>query len=139
MLIFGQQCSDVALERFGTISFINASSNPFLISPPTDFPVVRRYVFLVDMSNSMISGPCQNDVEGGVLFSSTSRYMPFDPSKGVGDPNNHLADGIDCQVNDQLAIDKSSISTTFPNLLTNPRHFIKLIAELILQLTELRS
>jgi hypothetical protein len=123
LLVFGQQCSNVILERFGEISFVNASSNPFLISPPTDFPVVRRYVLLVDMSNSMISGSCQNDIEGGTSFSPTPLYSPYDPSKGVGNRNDHRADGIDCLVNDQLPIDKSSISSAYPDLLSNPPQF----------------
>lgn len=123
LVVFGQQCSNVPLERFETIGFISKSSNPFLIPPPTEFPIVRRYILLVDMSNSMISGPCQNDVEGGALFSTTPAYSVFDPSKNVGDPHDHRADGIDCKVSELLPIDKSSVVNINPDLLSLPIKF----------------
>lgn len=126
LVVFGQQCSKVALERYETIDLASKSNNPFLISPPADFPVVRRYVLLVDMSNSMISGPCQNDVEGGILFSTSPAYSVFDPTKGVGSPNDHRADGIDCIVNEMLPIDRSSVSTAFPNININPPQFYQI-------------
>lgn len=116
LLIFGQQCSNVELERYESIGFIIESKNPFQISPPTDFPIVRRYVVLVDMSNSMISGPCQNDVDDGILFSPTPVLTPFDPNKGLGNPNDHRADGIDCMVDPALAIDRANQPTENPNL-----------------------
>lgn len=123
LVVFGQQCSKVALERDESIDLVSKSNNPFLISPPSDFPVVRRYILLVDMSNSMISGPCQNDVEGGIVFSVAPSYAVYDPSKGVGNMNDHRADGIDCRVNEMLPITRSSLSTAFPNININPPQF----------------
>lgn len=126
LVVFGQQCSNVALERYEEISFSSESSNPFQIAPPTDFPVIRRFVLLVDMSNSMISGPCQNDVEGGISFSKTPAFSVYDPTKRVGNPNDHRADGIDCRVNESLPIDRSSVSTAYPNININPPKFYEI-------------
>ncbi len=124
LLVFGQQCSRVPLERLESIGFESKSSNPFLIPPPTEFPVVRRYILLVDMSNSMISGPCQNDVEGGIYFPGSGPFSVYDPTKGVGRSDDHRADGIDCRVNDQLVIEKVSLlSNVLPNIKINPPIF----------------
>jgi hypothetical protein len=123
LIIFGQQCSRVQLEHFEEIYLASESSNPFRINPPTEFPIVRRYVLLVDMSNSMISGPCQNDVDAGILFTETPVYSPYAPTKGIGNINDHRADGIDCMVNELLPISRNSMAMTFPNILTNPPRF----------------
>ncbi|MBX2986972.1 MAG: hypothetical protein KF802_03655 [Bdellovibrionaceae bacterium] len=125
LVIGGQQCSNVQLEKWEEVEFLSLGKNPFRLDPPVDYPQIRRLVFFVDMSQSMISGPCIQDVDAGIGFSTTPAYTPYDPNKGLGNPNDHRASGIDCQVDPSLAIDRSSIVNTQPNLQANPPVFFK--------------
>lgn len=119
LFAFGQQCSRTPLEVARDTQF-SLSNNPFQLKPPSDYPVIRRYVVLVDMSHSMISGPCPQDVDAGMLFKTLPRAGNYDPNKGIGDPSDHRADGSDCQVNAQLPITRSSITLTPPNFTAAP-------------------
>lgn len=123
VLIFGQHCSRVSLEKQEQEYEIESSSNKFLMSPPTDFKVKHKYIFFIDMSNSMISGPCPQDVNANILFTVFPSYNVYDPNKGVGNKYDHRADGIDCQVNPDLAISWKNITTANPNLQSLPPTF----------------
>lgn len=125
LVVFGQQCSRVGLERWEELSFLSLGENPLRLDPPVDYPEVRRFVFLVDMSHSMVSGPCIQDVDAGIGFSTSPAHAPYDPNKGTGNPNDHRASGIDCKTDPSLPIARSSIVNVQPNLNSNPRVYFK--------------
>lgn len=104
--IFGQQCSRVSLEKMDEeVYFESSNRNPFLLDPPTDYVVNRRIIIVVDMSNSMISGKCPQDVDAGITFSKFP-IPAYDPNKGVGSSTEHSSSGIDCKVSNTLQIKK---------------------------------
>jgi len=126
LLVLGQHCSRANLEEFHSYSFSSTkAASAFVIKPPSDYVPQRRYVLLVDMSNSMISAPCPQDVDANLLFSSTSNFTVYDPNKNVGDPNDHRASGVDCMIDRNLPISRAAISLTLPNLnLSPPASFV---------------
>lgn len=75
------------------------------------------------MSNSMISGPCPQDINANILFTISPAYNVYDPNKYVGNPNDHRADATDCQVNPNLGINWKNISTANPNMNSTPPTF----------------
>lgn len=122
LVLIGQQCSDVQLEYYQAVSFKSLGSNPFRLSPPSDHPQIRRVVFFVDMSQSMVSGPCLHDVDSGAGFSVSPAHRVFDPNKpGVGNINDHRGDGIDCQVAPTLPI--QPVTNVFANISLIPPTF----------------
>lgn len=125
LLVGGQQCSRANLKIVEEIDFLSVGANPFRVDPPTEFPHIRRLIFLVDMSQSMVAGSCVQDVDAGLGFTTTPAFSVYDPNKGLGDANDHRASGIDCKVNPSLPIASSSISTANPNLQSNPPQFFE--------------
>ena len=125
LLAYGQQCSNVNLERYEEISFLSLGANPLRLNPPFDYPQVRRFIFFVDMSNSMVSGPCIQDVDESIGFSTSPSYMIYDPNKGTGNPNDHRGSGIDCKVNRLLPINRTSIVNNQPDLSADPPVFFQ--------------
>lgn len=124
LVVFGQQCSQTPLEFAKETAFASVSDNPFKLEPPGDFPIIRRYIILVDMSNSMISGSCPQDVDTNIVFTEgNGSYQVYDPNKNVGDRHDHRADGIDCRVSRALAIDRSSITSGSPDISATPPVF----------------
>ncbi|HPI40666.1 MAG TPA: hypothetical protein PLJ21_07665, partial [Pseudobdellovibrionaceae bacterium] len=115
-LISFQQCSRVTLVEHQEIALKLSSANPFRLGPPIDLPVVRRYVFFVDMSQSMISGPCPFDVDDGPYFGASTPLEPYDKNLEIGNPKDHRASGFDCQIDPSKPIDRSSIQLTVPNI-----------------------
>lgn len=104
-----QNCSDVNLQLVSDVDFMSLSKNPFRLDPPIDVSQPRRIVLLVDMSNSMITGSCPQDVDAGILFPGTGTFVEWDPNKSTGSPLDHRADGIDCRLDRGLAINRNSI------------------------------
>ncbi|MEZ4871736.1 MAG: hypothetical protein R2827_05700 [Bdellovibrionales bacterium] len=112
-----QQCSDVNLVR----APMNVSTSTSLDSNTMDAPISyrsnRNYIIMVDMSNSMISAPCPQDIGAGILFTATPAYETYDPNKGVGDGNDHRGSSYGCQTNSTLDIIRSAIQVITPNVL----------------------
>lgn len=121
--VLGQQCSNVDLESKAPDVYFQSSLNKFVLSPPNDFGVKHKYVFFIDMSNSMISGPCPQDVNADILFKVFPAYDVYDPNKRSGNRNDHRADGVDCQVNPNLEISWKNISTANPDITATPPTF----------------
>ncbi|HMN69036.1 MAG TPA: hypothetical protein PKC28_10900, partial [Bdellovibrionales bacterium] len=94
------------------------------LEPPSDYIPQRRLVILVDMSNSMLSGSCPQDVDGGMLFETNrTPFTVWDPNKRAGNFNDHRGSGADCRVNANLPISRASVVFTPPNLTSNPPVF----------------
>ncbi len=126
LIILGQQCSKAPLEENKQFSFKLLSDNPYMLNQPNSFPSVRRFILFMDMSHSMISGLCIQDVDGDKNYAS-KYYESYDPNKNVGDPNDHRASGVDCKVDESRPFDSLIDSKPidlgkFPNefLLTHP-------------------
>lgn len=104
VLVF-QQCSDVQLSRVLFASDFDSRGFPFRLYPPTDYLSNQRYILLVDMTNSMISGACPFDVGNRPTWSTDSTYREHDPNKDTGaDMNDGRAAGRDCFVDPALDI-----------------------------------
>lgn len=101
-----ENCSEVAydlnyLEPAGT-SFNSFSE--FDLQTPLKTRKIDRYIFLVDMSFSMISGPCPQDVDANIIFNrneSRQTVNGWDPNKLL--PNRSITDyqqstAFDCYV-----------------------------------------
>lgn len=116
LLVLGQQCARLPLELQKDTEFSQSSENPFQLDTPHDYPVIRRYVILVDMSNSMISGACPQDVDAGLLFSNPAPYQIYDPNKKAGDKFDNRGSGADCKASSQLPFLKSSIIDNHPDI-----------------------
>lgn len=120
LLVFGQQCSNVPLENLKEYNLFSTGPNPFRLGIPNEVPIIRRIVFFVDMSNSMISGPCPQDVNASAYSTDPAAYQ-FDPNKGgqtAGDPYTYYSDyrlsGIDCVVDPSLPL--GVLDNSRPNL-----------------------
>jgi hypothetical protein len=102
-----QHCGEVKLRNFEGVAQFASTGFPLLMKAPTQYPVYRRYVLLVDMSNSMISGPCpyDRDVPDSVHGASGPFHI-WDPNPTKTDPeadiNDHRAVARDCYVNPEL-------------------------------------
>ncbi|MCC2678454.1 MAG: mtsB [Pseudobdellovibrio sp.] len=82
-MLFFQNCGKFNLQsRVFNSSF--SSNVDVILRAPTEYAWYRRYIFLVDMSHSMVSGPCPFDADvtestHGFLQSQTP-YKDFDPN-----------------------------------------------------------
>jgi hypothetical protein len=123
LIIAFQQCSRVPLELEKNSTLALESLNPFAIAPPLELPKINRYVFFVDMSNSMIAGPCPQDVDNGPYFSTSTKFAPYDPNIGTGNSNDQRTTGIDCQIDPEKPIARSSIVANPTNILNG--NFLK--------------
>ncbi len=105
LLFFGQHCANnVSLEQLSYLNLSSLQGSPFKL-PRSQFTLPRRYIFLIDMSHSMLSGTCAQDLDGGTLFTNTNPFIIYDPNfptggygNSGGDPTDHRASGIDCIV-----------------------------------------
>jgi hypothetical protein len=88
------------------------------LRPPTEFAWHRRYIFLVDMSYSMVSGPCPFDIDvSDSTHGFTGAYKDYDPNfptEGV----NYLdarARVADCSLNENLNYGQMTLDYSQPN------------------------
>ena len=101
-----QNCSqeDVLLSINPALSF-NSPHFPLII--PEDGSSINRYIFLVDMSFSMVSGPCYQDIDANMLFNrdeTRATVDVWDPNRIVRDRSRSYTDyrqvgAYDCYVN----------------------------------------
>ena len=72
---------------------------------PTSQKWNRRYVFIIDMSYSMVSGPCPFDVDvDNTVHGFTGRYIDYDPNFPTeSDFNDARFRMVDCSVDTNLA------------------------------------
>lgn len=106
-LLSYQHCGRIALKTFDGMALFESTGFPLQMRPPSQYPIFRRYVVMVDMSNSMISGPCPFDAD--VPDSSngySGQYHEWDPNPTKTDPaadvNDHRGITRDCHVNPAL-------------------------------------
>jgi hypothetical protein len=98
-----------------------SSSLDVVLRPPTDYAWHRRFVFLVDMSYSMVSGPCPFDVnvseETHGFVQSQNPYKDFDPN--FPQENVNFADArarvADCSVDKSLTFGEMKLDLSQPN------------------------
>lgn len=127
-LLFWQNCSDVRLSSESFLSIFKGRGLPFDILPPTDYKIHRRVVVMVDMSNSMISGPCPYDIDNAPYAPMFTKdpHAPYDPNKGTGDKRDGRALAWDCQVRSEINSaygeekNYSSSITPYPDYSSNP-------------------
>lgn len=81
VVIFFQNCGQFRLERNTSFSSLSSSVD-LTMRPPTEFAWHRRYIFLVDMSYSMVSGPCpfDVDVQEKTTGFNNNAYHDYDPN-----------------------------------------------------------
>ncbi len=128
LLVIGQQCSnDIKLKQAPNVNLLaGVDGNPYEL-PRGQFVVPRRYIFMLDMSHSMISGTCAQDIDGGTLNQNEPSANPFvlyDPNfangggynSTNGSPTDQRASGMDCVVQPSRAVNAPS----YPNYFTNP-------------------
>jgi hypothetical protein len=123
-LIIGQQCARIELTPYEEVSFLSLSANPYRLDPPIELPQIRRMVIFVDMSYSMVSGPCPQDVDRNI-FNWNAPNSVYDPNKNIGDPNDHRNSGVDCIVDTQLPQRYSAIDITPPNIQNQPARYYR--------------
>jgi hypothetical protein len=125
LLGLGQQCAKVDLEFHEAVEFVSLSKSPLRLDPPIENEEHRRIIFIVDMSYSMVSGPCPQDINEN--FSSWENpYDIYDPNKNTGNPDDHRGDGIDCILDPTLPIKRSSVTLTPPpDIQGNPKRYYK--------------
>lgn len=116
-IISFQNCGQFSLQKnAGVNSF--ASSLDVTLRPPTEFAWFRRYVFLVDMSYSMVSGPCPFDVDvSESTHGFTGTYQDYDPNfptAGVNF-NDARARVADCSVDTTLPFGSMKLDYSQPN------------------------
>ena len=113
LLLFSyQNCSqqDMALSM-KSVSIGFKSTSDFDLQAPLKARKIDRYIFLVDMSFSMVSGPCPQDVDGNIIFKrgdSRQTVNGWDPNKLL--PNRSISDyqqsaAYDCYVDPQYDAD----------------------------------
>ena len=105
ILFLYQNCSQVNIGVLSNTG-VQSSSNFSLLKSIREGKI-SRYIFLVDMSFSMVSGPCPQDVDGNILFKrgeSRQTVNGWDPNKLLG--NRSITDyqqsaAYDCYVDPQ--------------------------------------
>jgi hypothetical protein len=106
-LFVNQQCSDVRLHSlaYKYESDFESNGHPYRLSPPSDYEQYPRYVIMVDMSRSMLAGPCPFDVGVSPTFHTDSYYRPYDPNKDTGaDINDGRGAARGCYVDPSLPV-----------------------------------
>ncbi len=85
-----QNCAetDVNLSLLDPEGVAFSSDTDYDLQAPLQSRKVDRYVFLVDMSFSMVSGPCPQDVDANVIFARDESRQTVN----AWDPNKRLAD-----------------------------------------------
>lgn len=104
LVVLGQQCSKVNLEENKMFGFSKTSNNPYLLPSPDLFPSLRRFIFFIDMSHSMISGLCIQDVDSD-MYDPNKKYEIYDPNKKIGSLSDHRPSGVDCKVDPNRPFD----------------------------------
>ncbi len=125
MLLFYQNCGtyDISLQEFKDAA-VNIPE--FKLEAPTELHKIDRYIFLVDMSLSMVSGPCSQDVDGDLIFSKNQNRKAvngWDPNKRLS----HLSDtdyqqstAYDCYVRPQYGPDDYPLAYQDANFSDSP-------------------
>ncbi|MGE0527050.1 MAG: hypothetical protein AB7P49_08310, partial [Bdellovibrionales bacterium] len=70
LIVFGQQCSRTPLEVVDEFNY-SSSLDPNLIKNPVDMVSYQRLVIAIDMSWSMISGPCPQDLSEVEVYNNS--------------------------------------------------------------------
>ncbi len=113
LLLLYQNCSQqemtLSLKSVTGLPLRSSSRSP--LQSPLIAKKIDRYIFLVDMSFSMISGPCPQDVDGNKLFKrgeSRRTVNGWDPNKLLRDrsiSDYQQSAAFDCYVDPDLDID----------------------------------
>ena len=104
-----QNCSQVHIDLLPNTGI--QSSSTFSLPKSIREEKISRYIFLVDMSFSMVSGPCPQDVDANLLFKRGENRQTvngWDPNKFLG--NRSITDyqqsaAYDCYVDPQYGVD----------------------------------
>lgn len=123
-LLLGQQCAKVELSPYEEVSFLSLSANPYRLDPPIELPQIRKIILFLDMSYSMVSGPCPQDVDQD-FFNWNLPQNIYDPNKGTGNPNDHRLSGIDCQVDLSLNQNYQAIDISNPDIQSSPKRYYR--------------
>lgn len=120
-----QNCGPVKIGRFEGQNSLSAQNIDLGFPAPTEYAWNRRYIFLVDMSYSMVSGPCPFDVNvSESTHGFTGAYKDYDPNFPQDGVNfsDARARVADCSVDQNLAFGQmtldygtSSNSSFIPN------------------------
>lgn len=125
LAVIGFQCSDVQLSTLQQVSLFNSRGFPMRVYPPSDEPSYRRFVFIVDMSQSMVAGPCPFDADDGPHFWDDSVFKTYDPNKVGFVDQADFTDGRgfarDCYVDSSLP--REAITTTPPEPMNTSPYF----------------
>ena len=130
MLFLFQNCGQFKLlpkPREGSSAF--SSLMDVTLRPPTEFAWHRRYVFLVDMSYSMISGPCPFDIDvNDTTHGFTGTYQDYDPNFPTSGVNFLDARALvaDCSISETLNYGQMILDYSQPtnsNYLPNHKTF----------------
>ncbi len=126
VLISFQNCGRFNLKS-RTFSSVFSSSLDVILKPPTEYAWYRRYIFMVDMSYSMVSGPCPFDADvtestHGFL-QSQQPYKDFDPNFNTSTDGIVFADArarvADCSIDPALPFGAMKLDYAQPD---NPEY-----------------
>ncbi len=118
LFLFFQNCGNVDLHKKSSASSSFSSNINMQLRPPTEFAWNRRYVFLVDMSYSMVSGPCPFDVNvSDSTHGFSSQYNDYDPNfqTDLVDFRDARARVSDCSVDRNLNHGQMQLDYSQPN------------------------
>ena len=116
LIVTFQNCGKFALQKNAGVSSF-ASSLDVTLRPPTEFAWYRRYIFLVDMSYSMVSGPCPFDVDvSDSTTGFTGVYRDYDPNFPTSGVNymDARARVADCSVDTSLSYGNMKLDYSQP-------------------------
>ncbi len=128
LLFLYQNCSqqDMNLSQRSFLGRGFRSVSSVDLQAPVKAKKIDRYIFLVDMSFSMVSGPCPQDVDSNVIFDRNEprrTVNQWDPNKCL--PGRSISDyqqsaAFDCYVDPQKGADDfSSLPYRVPNLMSS--------------------
>lgn len=121
-MVFFQNCGKFNLKGRAFNSTFSSNVD-IILRAPTEFAWYRRYIFLVDMSYSMVSGPCPFDADvtestHGFLQSQTP-YKDFDPNFNTPNDGIVFADArarvADCSVDPSLPFGSMKLDYAQPD------------------------
>ncbi len=86
LVIFGQQCSRTPLTAVNEFNYSSLGGDK-LLPVPEDMTSVQRYIIAIDMSWSMVSGPCPQDISEIDNYDPTYGTPSFRTVRESYDPN----------------------------------------------------
>jgi hypothetical protein len=86
LLVFGQQCARTPLTAINDFSYSSLNGDK-LLPVPQDMTSIQRYIIAVDMSWSMVSGPCPQDISEIDNYDPTYGTPAFRTVRESYDPN----------------------------------------------------